>query len=324
MAGLGYHEVVTYGFTDSELAAWFVSNTNSLLPLLNPIASHFDVMRPSILTGLLRAASENQARQEQRLRLFEVGRVFLRDPDQLAASLAVPGVSQPKKLAGFANGPAAPLQWGLTSRGVDFYDLKGDLQQLGVFDSVYIQPSLDKPALMSTRSLTETEAAVLYRFLHPGRSALLVGSDDRCRGWFGELHPSLLAELELQPGSLAFEVDLELLSRRAWPSVTAPSRFPAVERDLAFVLPKSVPLSLITETIRNVKNQLKQYDKLINFTLFDQYTGQGINSDEKSLAFRFLFQDTEKTLEDQEVDQLLSEITKRVTKDCQGRLRGAS
>ena len=324
IAGLGYQEVVTYGFTDSKLAAWFVSNTSSLLPLLNPIASHFDVMRPSILAGLLRVASENQARQELRIRLFEVGRVFLRDPDQLATGLAVPGVSQPKRVAGFANGPAAPLQWALTSRDVDFYDLKGDLQQLGVFDAVHVQPSLDKPALMSTRSLTESEATLSYRFLHPGRSTLLVGSDDRCRGWFGELHPNLLAELELQPGSLAFEIDLELLSRRAWPSVTVPSRFPAIERDLAFVLSKSVPLSLITETIKKIKIQSKQYDKLINFTLFDQYTGQGINSDEKSLAFRFLFQDTEKTLEDQEVDQLLGEITERITKDCQARLRGVS
>ncbi|MDP4828678.1 MAG: hypothetical protein NWR77_00980, partial [Burkholderiaceae bacterium] len=143
-------------------------------------------------------------------------------------------------------------------------------------------------------------------------------------GWFGELHPSLLNELELQSGSLALELDLELLVKQPWPSVVSPSKFPSMERDLAFILAKAVPLSQVIGAIKDVKNQSKQYDKLVNFMLFDQYVGQGINSDEKSLAFRFLFQDTEKTLEVQEVDDLLGEITKRVVKDCQARLRGAS
>jgi phenylalanyl-tRNA synthetase beta chain len=79
----------------------------------------------------------------------------------------------------------------------------------------------------------------------------------------------------------------------------------------------------VLAAIKAVKNESKQYDKLVDFMLFDQYVGQGINSEEKSLAFRFLFQDTEKTLEVQEVDYLLGEITKRVVKDCQARLRGA-
>jgi phenylalanyl-tRNA synthetase beta chain len=168
------------------------------------------------------------------------------------------------------------------------------------------------------------EAAASYAFLHPGRAALLINAQGQVCGWFGELHPSLLAELELPPGSLALELDLYPLIQRPWPSVIAPSKFPSMERDLAFILPKAVPLSQVTRSIESLKAKSKQYDKLVNFMLFDQYTGQGINPDEKSLAFRFLFQDTEKTLEDQDVDQLLGEITNRVIHDCQARLRGAS
>ncbi len=325
LAGLGYHEVVTYGFTDSKLAQWFTGDTKSLLKLLNPIASHFDVMRPSIVAGLLRVACDNQTRQEQRIRLFEIGRVFRRRQDLDADNWSVPGVHQPLKLAAFVCGPAFPRQWSLETRPADFYDLKGDLQQLGVLqalDSVQTVP--DQPWALWVRAPEAGEAAASYAFLHPGRAALLMSAQSQVCGWFGELHPSLLAELELPPGSLALELDLYPIVQRPSPSLVAPSKFPSMERDLAFILPKGVPLSQVTHSIESLKAQSKQYDKLINFMLFDQYTGQGINSDEKSLAFRFLFQDTEKTLEDQDVDQLIGEITNRVIQDCQARLRGAS
>ncbi len=324
MANLGYHEAVTYGFTDSKLAQWFVSNPHSLLKLVNPIASQFDVMRPSIVAGLMRVASENQARQEQRIRLFEIGRVFSRQPGIVADTMSVQGVWQPQRLAAFASGLAFPLQWGLESRAVDFFDLKGDLQQLGLLEVIGLQQHSSSDAVaIRLRPLAEHEASENYRFLHPGRSALVLDQSEKVCGWFGELHPSLLNELELQSASLALELDLELLVKQAWPSVVSPSRFPSMERDLAFILSKAVPLSQVLAAIKAVKNESKQYDKLVNFMLFDQYVGQGINSEEKSLAFRFLFQDTEKTLEVQEVDYLLGEITKRVVKDCQARLRGA-
>jgi len=324
MANLGYHEAVTYGFTDSKLAQWFVSNPHSLLKLVNPIASQFDVMRPSIVAGLMRVASENQARQEQRIRLFEIGRVFSRQPGIVADTMSVQGVWQPQRLAAFASGLAFPLQWGLESRAVDFFDLKGDLQQLGLLEVIGLQQHSSSDAVaIRLRPLAEHEASENYRFLHPGRSALVLDQSEKVCGWFGELHPSLLNELELQSASLALELDLELLVKQAWPSVVSPSRFPSMERDLAFILSKAVPLSQVLAAIKAVKNESKQYDKLVNFMLFDQYVGQGINSEEKSLAFRFLFQDTEKTLEVEEVDYLLGEITKRVVKDCQARLRGA-
>ncbi len=324
MANLGYHEAVTYGFTDSKLAQWFVSNPHSLLKLVNPIASQFDVMRPSIVAGLMRVASENQARQEQRIRLFEIGRVFSRQPGIVADTMSVQGVWQPQRLAAFASGLAFPLQWGLESRAVDFFDLKGDLQQLGLLEVIGLQQHSSSDAVaIRLRPLAEHEASENYRFLHPGRSALVLDQSEKVCGWFGELHPSLLNELELQSASLALELDLELLVKQAWPSVVSPSKFPSMERDLAFILSKAVPLSQVLAAIKAVKNESKQYDKLVDFMLFDQYVGQGINSEEKSLAFRFLFQDTEKTLEVQEVDYLLGEITKRVVKDCQARLRGA-
>lgn len=324
MAGLGYHEAVTYGFTDSTLAQWFVDSPESLLKLLNPIASHFDVMRPSIVAGLLRVAAENQTRQEQRIRLFEIGRVFIRKTEQVADSLSVPGVRQPQRLAALASGLTLPLQWGLESRVVDFFDLKGDLHQLGLLQASGLTQIPTDARTLGVRALSESEASSTYRFLHPTRSALIVNAKELVCGWFGELHPSLLSELELQAGCLALELDLEPLIERPWPTVVSPSKFPSMERDLAFILPKSVPLSQVTDCINSLKNNSKQYDKLVNFMLFDQYTGQGVNSDEKSLAFRFLFQDTEKTLEDQDVDQLLGEITKKIVKDCQARLRGAS
>jgi len=279
------------------------------------------------VNGVLQRIALNQARQEQRIRLFEIGRVFSRQPEpgMVADAMSVPGVWQPQRLAAFASGLAFPLQWGLESRAVDFFDLKGDLQQLGLLEATGLQQysSADVVAIR-VRPLTEHEASESYRFLHPGRSALVIDPGEQVCGWFGELHPSLLNELELQSGSLALELDLELLVKQPWPSVVSPSRFPSMERDLAFILLKAVPLSQVLAAIKAVKNESKQYDKLVNFMLFDQYVGQGINSDEKSLAFRFLFQDTEKTLEVQEVDDLLGEITKRVVKDCQARLRGAS
>lgn len=244
MAGLGYHEAVTYGFTDSRLAQWFVDSPDSLLKLLNPIASQFDVLRPSIVTGLLRVAAENQARQEQRIRLFEIGRVFSRQPEpgDVADTLSVPGVWQPQRLAAFASGLAFPLQWGLESRAVDFFDLKGDIQQLGLLEAIGSQQHESADAIaLRVRPLAEHEASKSYRFLHPGRSALVIDPSEKVYGWFGELHPSLLNELELQPGSLALELDLELLVKQPWPSVVSPSGSPAWSATLLLFFQRPFP-----------------------------------------------------------------------------------
>jgi phenylalanyl-tRNA synthetase beta chain len=128
-AARDYQEVINYSFVSSREEQRIASGQEPL-PLLNPIAENLDVMRTSLWTGLLSNLVYNVNRKADRVRLFEIGRAYLRAPGQPDGPLAVAGVMQPLRAAALAYGPAMEEQWGLPLRLVDFYDLKGDLQAI--------------------------------------------------------------------------------------------------------------------------------------------------------------------------------------------------
>ena len=279
LAMRGYQEAITYAFVDPQLQQRLFGDAPALA-LANPIASDLSVMRVSLWPGLLRAALENQRRQRERIRLFEHGARFQR----------LEGVTQElDTLAGIACGPRMPEQWGLPrpmSEPADLFDVKGDLEALfaavGVHGDVRFEPQ---------------EQACL----HPGRAARVLRGTQSI-GWLGELHPSLVRDLDFVHAPVLFEVDWAGLTlvRAAYREI---SRQPQVRRDLAVVVDESVPLSRLAERVALVASSL-----LRDLRVFDVYRGPGIEEGRKSVALGLIFQDFSRTLTDDDVVRLVAAV----------------
>ena len=291
-----FHEVVTYSFVDAAWEADFAAaHANGATPitLANPIASQMGVMRSSLIGGLVGVLVANRKRQTERVRIFELGRSFQRD----ATSGPVAGFVQPLRLAGLAAGPALPEQWGAPASRVDFYDVKADVE-----------------ALFAPRRLEFIKAE--HPALHPGRCAT-VSLDGQPVGILGELHPRWVQKYELGTAPVVFELELAALLATPFPHYDEVSRFPAVIRDLALVVAQNQPLAPLLAALRATAPAIVR-----DVALFDVYQGKGLGENEKSLAFRIVMQDTQRTLEDAEVEAAVASLLAVATRDFNASLRG--
>lgn len=300
LADLGYQEVVNMSFVESAWEQDFAGNA-APIRLQNPIASQLSVMRSSLIGSLVANVRYNINRKAGRVRAFEVGAVFMRNSEVQDGPLAVAGYEQPKRVAAIAYGPAADEQWGQATRAVDFFDVKADLE-----------------ALFAPRQLRFTKAE--HPALHPGRCAT-VELDGKQIGLIGELHPRWLQKYDLPQAPVVFEVDAEALRQRKVPSYTEISKFPGATRDLALVVKQDVPAQLVIDAF-NAEIAANPAGKIVQaVVLFDEYRGKGLETDEKSLAFRFSLQDTQSTLQDEAVDAIMAAVAESASKKLSARLR---
>jgi phenylalanyl-tRNA synthetase beta chain len=282
LVDLDYQEVITYSFVDPAWETMLDADARPL-PLANPLASQLSAMRTTLWGGLIETLRHNLNRQQERVRIFELGRVY--------ASLS----EQPMKLGGLIHGDAFPEQWGASSRRVDFFDLKGDLER------VFGQGLDARPGV--------------HPALHPGQCAE-VWADGRAIGWIGALHPRLVQVFDLPAAPMLFELDSQTLARRTLPRHASLSRFPQVRRDLAFVLDAHTPAGELLSVLRAVAvNGVRSID------VFDDYRGKGVAENQKSLAIRVVMQDTERTLTDQEVEDAVQKLVSAALRQCNATLR---
>jgi phenylalanyl-tRNA synthetase beta chain len=287
----GFQEVVNFAFVEEGWESDFAANA-ALIRLANPIASQMSVMRSTLIGGLVANVATNLKRKQSRVRVFETGRCFFRDP----AGTPVAGFRQPWKLAGLAYGTALPEQWGSAARNVDFYDIKGEVELL----LAPVQARFEKTS---------------HPALHPGRSAQ-VTVDGLIIGHVGELHPQWLQKYELPLAPVVFEIDLDILKRSRLPKYVEVSRQPPAIRDLAIVVDQKLELQGLLEGIMANKPALVQ-----DIKLFDVYTGKGVDPGKKSLAFRIVMQDTQRTLQDVEVDTAVQQLVAYLNQSFAAQLR---
>jgi len=287
-----FHEVVTYSFVDATWESDFAAN-RAPITLANPIASQMGVMRSSLIGGLVGVLVANRKRQAERVRVFELGRCFSKD----AGAGPVTGFAQPMRLACLAAGAALPEQWGSAAGRVDFYDIKADVE-----------------ALFAPRRLEFIKAG--HPALHPGRCAT-VSLDGQAVGILGELHPRWVQKYELGTAPVVFELELAALLETPFPHYDEVSRFPAVIRDLALVVAQSQSLAPLLAALRAAAPAIVR-----DVALFDVYQGKGLGENEKSLAFRIVMQDTQRTLEDAEVEAVIANLLTVATRDFSASLRG--
>ncbi|MGE8688575.1 MAG: phenylalanine--tRNA ligase subunit beta [Achromobacter sp.] len=291
-AAQDYQEVVNYSFVEADWERDYAGNDNPVR-LVNPIASHLSVMRSSLIGGLVANIRHNANRKQSRVRLFELGRVFMRDASAQDGPLEVAGVRQPLRLAGAAWGPAAEEQWGVPTRQVDFYDVKMDVE-----------------ALFGIRGGRLRFEAAAHPALHPGRSAR-IELDGRHAGWIGELHPRWAQQSDLAHAPVVFELDVEILSEGELPQVRELSRQPVVMRDLALWVDAHVSLQSMLDTVAAAVKADPQLAVVQDVRLFDVWREKSQGGEpvtEKSLAFRFWLQDTEVTLDEARVADCLARI----------------
>ena len=273
LANHGYQEVVSYAFVEEAWEHDLAGNQNPIR-LKNPIASHLSVMRSTLFGGLIEILHNNLNRKQNRVRIFEVARVFHQcDTEYL----------QTNKIAGLAYGSATPEQWGETNRTVDFYDVKNDVL-----------------ALLGMQQLTFRAAQ--HPALHPGRTAEIV-HNDQVIGVLGELHPRWTQKYDLPQSPLLFELNLAAALNQSKIIYQPVSKFQPVRRDLAFIIDEQVTAQQLLNTLAKVDHPAIQ-----EIALFDVYRGQRVAEGKKSLAVKIILQSLEQTLTDEEVDKIVTEI----------------
>ena len=299
MAALGYQETINYSFVEERWEQELAGNSNPIR-VLNPIASPLAVMRSSLLGSLVGALRNNLARKAQRVRIFEVGRVFARDASVAEGDLSVAGIHQPMRVAGLSYGSADPSQWGRKEQGADFFDAKGDLEAL--------------LAPLQPRFTTASHPA-----LHPGRCAA-VWLGDRLIGHVGELHPQWRQGYELPHAPVLFELDLEAVLERPVPAFQAVSRQQPVQRDVALVVGEQVSHDALVATLKADASHL-----IRSATLFDIYKpaagAAGFAEGERSLAVRLELLAFDSTLTEEQIQGAVDQAVSRAQVTHGARLR---
>ena len=291
LADRGYHEAVTYSFVPEALQRRLDPEAEPVR-LQNPLSAELAVMRTTAWVGLLQALQRNLARQQERVRLFELSMRFVRQGSE---------ITQEKTLAILAAGPAWPEQWGLDSRRpVDFHDVKGDLEALA--------------AATGAPGAFAFEAAA-HPALHPGQSARVL-RDGEPVGWIGALHPEVAGALDVGVPVVLLEVALEAVRRARVPRFEPLSPFPAVRRDLAVVVDEAVPAARIAETVRAAAGPL-----LRELRIFDVYTGPGVEAGRKSVSLGLIFQESSRTLTDEEINGVVARVVARLEEAVGATLR---
>ncbi len=297
LCNLGYQEVITYSFIDANRQKMFDPDRQPLA-LLNPITADMSVMRTQLWPGLVDTLLYNQNRQQSRVRLFETGLRFL---------LHDQNVIQQKVISGLISGTALPEQWGIIARPLDYFDLKGDLEN-------------------SIRSLLPASSVTDFIFkpsqhpaLHPGQAAEIYYKD-HFLGILGALHPSIVQEIGIIGNVFVFELlldELDTLCASYAPVQIELSKFPEIRRDIAIYVDQTVPSQQIQDTIAEVGGQL-----LKEVNVFDVYQGKGVPPNRKSIALALILQHASRTLLDEEVADIIDTIISALKQRFAAELRG--
>lgn len=291
-AAQDYQEVVNYSFVEADWERDYAGNTDPV-KLLNPIASQMSVMRSSLIASLVANIRHNANRKQSRVRVFELGRVFMRDATVQDGPLEVIGVHQPMRLSGAAWGAALEEQWGAPARAVDFYDVKCDVE-----------------ALFGNRAAQLRFEAAAHPALHPGRSAR-ISLNGQFVGWIGELNPRWAQQADLTQAPIVFELDMAILSQGELPQVRELSRQPIVMRDLALWVDNTVQAQAMLDTVVATIKADPRLAVVQDVRLFDVWREKPQNGQpvtEKSLALRFYLQDSEVTLDEARVAECMARI----------------
>jgi phenylalanyl-tRNA synthetase, beta subunit, non-spirochete bacterial len=300
LVGSGYTEIVNYSFgipaAADDLCLPENDERRRLVRIKNPLGEDLSTMRTTMIHGLLETAKKNANNGSFDLRIFEIGRIFLK---RKAGELP----EEKNMLAGLLTGKMTDDLWG-SRKAVDFFTLKGSLENI-FFDLKLINLRYD--------------STVVEPFLHPGKSCGIF-LDDRQIGFLGEVHPDVLEKIDLNNNTYVFEINLDILvSAYHDRNITYQeiSKYPAVMRDAAFVIPDAMEAGRMLNIVLGQKEDL-----LENVSIFDVYTGKEISEGTKSLGLRFSYRAPDRTLTDLESNNVHDRIVQKIVSLTGAKIRG--
>jgi phenylalanyl-tRNA synthetase beta chain len=295
----GYHEVLTYSFTSPAsldvIGLPLDDPRRKHLRILNPLTEDYSVMRTTLIPGLMETAQYNISRKNSNLKLFELKRVFIpKEGERLPEEI--------KFLVGLAMGFDRDPHWAFSPRPVDFYDIKGCVEDL-----------LD--ALQIKRAKFNKAEDIPY--LHPGKASKVV-LDQEVLGVIGEVHPQVLGHYEIHGKAYLFEMDFSKMVKWAGEERRFQSlpKFPVVYRDLSVVVDRALEAEKVMEAIRAFHQPFVE-----EITLFDIYQGPPVPEGKKGISYRIRYQANDRTLTDEEVNQYHEKILTRLREVFQLELR---
>ena len=303
LASCGFSEIVSYSFIGQDacdrLMIGAQDRRRRMVSILNPLTEDQEVMRTSLLPGLLSTLYRNSTQRNENLRVFEVGKVFMKTgPDQLPDEIEM--------ASGMWTGERYEKSWHFKETKVDFYDMKGVVEVIcsGLnVDGVCFAPL--------------TGAFVPY--MRPGHAAV-VWVDDKILGTVGELSGRVLANFGLKNPVYSFDLNFDLLASRAREEkhAKALSRFPATVRDIALIVDDVLQAQGVLDFIAGLGQQLIE-----EVEVFDIYRGSSIPAGKKSVALRFTYRSFKRNLTDEEVNTIHERVTRKVLKKFKARLPAA-
>lgn len=285
-----YQEVITYSFIDAEANTTFTGSVSELV-LSNPISTEMSVMRASLWPGLVAAASANNARQQDRVRLFETSKSYhgsLDDHQEIV------------RIAGLASGSANPEQWGSQSEDVDFFDIKADVEAIL---GLAVAPN-------EISFVAENHPA-----LQPGQAANIVRNEEVI-GFIGKLHPRLAKKFDLKRPVYLFELDAEKSLASKTPNASSISKYPAIRRDIAVIVDDKISADELVKAVAASSPKLIQ-----DVRIFDIYKGDGIEAGRKSVAIGLILQETSRTLTDVDADTAMAAAVSKLKEQFAAVLR---
>jgi phenylalanyl-tRNA synthetase beta chain len=301
MTGLGFYEAINYSFFHKDSCQKLLLATDDIrcqtIDILNPLSEDQAVMRTSLLPGLLETLKRNLAVRNQSFRMFELGIVFLENPNGLLPE-------ETEMLAGLWTGFRTLPNWSQKTEICDFYDIKGSIEalfeHLGMHDIHFIKPD-----------------ALEYRYMNSDCSAAIY-QNDICIGIIGELHPQVLKNFNIKQNAYIFEINLyKLLPMIPDHRCAAPiPKFPSTSRDMTLIMSKKQESGRIMDyVIKKMESALVECVELL-----DIYEGDPIPSGMKSVSYRLTYRAKDATLQDQSVNNLHKKITEQLLSEFQATL----
>ncbi|MRR16222.1 MAG: phenylalanine--tRNA ligase subunit beta [Deltaproteobacteria bacterium] len=298
MAGSGFSEIINYSFSSpasvDDLGLPPDDERRNFVTIRNPLTEEQSVMRTTMAFGMLETLKKNINNGSSNLKIFEIGRTFLK-----LRSRELP--EEKNILAGLLSGKLSENLWG-NKTNVDFYDLKGCLENL------FYDLKLEQ---------VQYGAETAEPFLHPGQSCGLYIGGTKI-GCLGQVHPDVMQKMDIKGTAYLFEMNIDLLNKHIGSQITYKeiSKFPAVTRDVAFVISESLEARKMLEIV------LSQHEDLLeNVVIFDIYAGKGLDTGTKSLGLRFSYRALDRTLTDAEINSIHDKIVHNAVRLTGARIR---
>lgn len=274
LVALGYSEVINYSFNDPKCQKHI--NAQEPVALANPMAADQSVMRTSLVAGLLQTAAYNIARQHKQLALFEVGKIYLPE---------VKGVDEQQRLGMLISGERISKQWSANARSVDFFDLKGDIERL-----------------LTNFDLHGHWQNAVVDYLHPGQSAAFY-VDGCIVATLGKVHPTVLKAFGLKQDCFVLDMSVESFFHGRHRTYQTISKYPAVNRDLAFLVDDAIKIADLEAAVRGACKEI-----LKEIVVFDVYRGEGVPAGQKSVAIGMVLQNQTQTLDESEITAIIQRV----------------